>query len=306
MESTLGQGSKFHFTAKFKASEMVEPSPERLREQVNLRDLPVLVVDDNATNRRLLKEVLSNFGMRPTCVDGGLQALEAARAAQQSGEPFPLTILDAQMPEMDGFELAGRMNELVEAPRPIIMMLTSADRRGDADRCEALGISAYLKKPIKQSELFDAIQAAMGEPAERRDACDLLKRAGDEVPTGLKVLLVEDNLVNQTLAQRLLAKRGHSVVIANNGKEGVEKLEDETFDVVLMDVQMPEMDGFEATKIIREKEKVSGSHTPIIAMTAHAMIGDREKCLAAEWTVTFLNPSAVRNSSAPSKNLPET
>lgn len=281
VESTLGHGSKFHFTAKFRAQEMAEPSPDRPYEPVDLGDVPVLVVDDNATNRRLLKEVLSNFGMRPTCVDGGLQALEAAKAAQQSGEPFPLTILDAQMPEMDGFELAQRMNELVEAPRPIIMMLTSADRRGDADRCEALGISAYLKKPIKQSELFDAIQAAMGEPVGGRDACELLKRAGDEIPTGLKVLLVEDNLVNQTLAQRLLAKRGHSVVIANNGKEGVEKLERETFDVVLMDVQMPEMDGFEATRIVREKERISGSHMPIIAMTAHAMIGDREKCLAA-------------------------
>ncbi len=244
--------------------------------------MAVLVIDDNATNRRILEEMLTCFGMKATCVNGASAALAAVQVAQNLGSPFPLTIVDAQMPEMDGFELSEKLSRLAVDPKPIIMMLTSLGRRGDADLCRQMGISAYLKKPIRQSELFAAIQATFGMSRKASESTELVTRHTiRERKRRLKILVVEDNLVNQTLAVRLLEKRGYSVSVCGNGNEAFQALEKDSFDIILMDVEMPEMNGFDATRIIREKEKVSGKHIPIVAMTAHAMNGDRERCLAS-------------------------
>jgi two-component system sensor histidine kinase/response regulator len=282
VESELGKGSSFHFVTKFRLRQRVAPPLQHSQKIVDLNGLPVLVVDDNATNRRILEEILMGFGMKPTCVSGAETALAAAQVAQNLGAPFPLTIVDAQMPETDGFELSEKIAKMAGAQRPTIMMLTSLGRRGDAERCRQLGISAYLKKPIKQSELFDAIQVTFGMSRQTGEPNNLVTRHTlRERMRRLFILLVEDNLVNQTLATRLLEKRGYSVFIAGNGKEALYALEKSNFDIILMDVEMPEMNGFEATRAIRKREESSGSHVPIIAMTAHAMTGDRDKCLEA-------------------------
>jgi PAS domain S-box-containing protein len=282
VESAVGSGSVFHFSLKFKALEITPSAAYEQRTPVNLEGMPVLVIDDNATNRRILEEMLVGFGMKPTLVNGASPALVAVQVANNLGAPFPLTIVDAQMPEIDGFELSERIAKLVGVNKPIIMMLSSLGRRGDAERCRQIGISAYLKKPIKQSELFSAIQATLGMTEKRIDACTLVTAgATQEEDVRLKVLLVEDNLVNQTLAVRLLEKRGCLVTIAGNGEEALHALEKEVFDIVLMDVEMPVMNGLDATRLIREQEEATGAHVPIVAMTAHAMTGDRDRCLRA-------------------------
>lgn len=281
-ESELGEGSRFHFVATFGVMEETAVSRDRWAEPVDLKGVAVLVVDDNATNRRILEEILVGFGMKPTCVNGASAALAAVQVAQNLGSPFPLTIVDAQMPETDGFELSEMLSNLVETPKPIIMMLTSLGRRGDAQRCRQLGISAYLKKPIKQDELHEAIQVTFGISRKAATSSQLVtKHTIRERKKRLKILLVEDNPVNQKLAVSLLEKRGYSVRVAGNGKLAFQALEKDSFDLILMDVEMPEMNGIEATKIIREREKSTGTHIPIIAMTAHAMNGDRERCMAA-------------------------
>ncbi len=281
-ESQLGKGSHFHFVVKFRVREKDVLSRDQPEKPVDLRGMAVLVIDDNATNRRILEEMLTSFGMKPTCVNGASAALAAVQVAQNLGSPFPLTIIDAQMPEMDGFELSEKLSRLAAAPKPIIMMLTSLGRRGDADLCRQMGISAYLKKPIRQSELFAAIQATFGMSRKASESAELVTRHTiRERKRLVRILVVEDNLVNQTLAVRLLEKRGYSVSVCGNGKEAFQALEKDSFDIILMDVEMPEMNGFDATRIIREKEKVSGEHIPIVAMTAHAMNGDRERCLAS-------------------------
>jgi CheY-like chemotaxis protein len=250
-----------------------------------LRDLPVLVVDDNATNRRILQAMLEHWRMRPTTADGGQAALSILEKAKDAGKPFTLILLDAQMPEMDGFALAERIKQSPELAGATNMMLTSVGQRGDAARCRELGISAYLIKPIRQSELLEAIQTALGKVSGRQAQPVLVTRHSlRENRRRLRILLAEDDLVNQGLAVRLLEKRGHLVVVTRNGREALEALEKSSsrgFDVVLMDVQMPEVDGVEATAAIREKEKATGAHIPIIAMTAHALKGDRERCLEA-------------------------
>lgn len=241
-----------------------------------MQGLPVLVVDDNATNRLILEEMLTNWGMRPTVVAGGAEALAAL---DQTPDPFALILLDALMPGMDGFTLAERLQKTPDVAGATLMMLSSAGQREDAARCRALGLSAYLTKPIRQSTLLDAIMTALGAAGAAAAAADGpgVGRAG----RSLRVLLAEDNAVNQKLAVRLLEKRGHRVTVANNGREALAALDRDRFDAVLMDVQMPEMDGFAATAAIRERERASGAHLPVIAMTAHAMKGDRENCLAA-------------------------
>jgi len=293
VESEVGRGSTFHFTARFALPNAVAGQAAPM-EPIALQGLPVLVVDDNATNRRFLEELLGRWQMKPTCADSGPAALTTLEQAVEAGAPFPLVLLDAMMPEMDGFAVAERIKHTPRLAGATIMMLTSARQPGDAARCRELGIMAYLTKPIKPSDLFDAILKALTQASE-----DFRPQSGQNgVPSGLestspvlesksplrrrlRILLAEDNLVNQTLAVRLLEKHGHTVAVANNGKEALAAFEKESFDLVLMDVQMPEMDGFEATAAIREKEKGTGGHIPIIAMTAHAMKGDRERCLAA-------------------------
>ena len=280
VESDVGRGTTFHFTARFKlASGEAAEVPAAKRAMI--RDAPVLVVDDNATNRRILEEMLGNWGMKPTAVSGAREALAVLHEARQLGEPYVLVLTDANMPEVDGFRLAEQVKQDGQLSSTVIMMLTSGDRFGDVTRCEQLGIAAYLLKPIKQSELFDAIVLALGITVTEPEAAEATAAKQPSRLDSLRILLAEDSLVNQKLAVGLLEKYGHTVVVANHGREAIAALDTQDFDLVLMDVQMPEMDGFEATTAIRGNEKRTGAHVPIVAMTAHAMKGDREHCLEA-------------------------
>ena len=294
VESELGKGSTFHFTANFGvgSTPALRTSEEASAE---LQDLRVLVVDDNATNRRILREILLQWRMKPTLVDGGQEALFLLQHAQRAGTPFPLVLTDMQMPDMDGFALAEIIKQTPALAGATIMMLTSAGQRGDGARCRELGVKAYLTKPLKQSELREAILAVLRGGAINAEARDTLvtRHLLREARSSLRVLLAEDNRVNQVLAVRLLEQKGHSVTVANNGLEALAILETRNFDIVLMDVQMPEMDGFEATRIVREKEGPSGNHLPIIALTAYAMKGDPERCLAAGMDAYISKPLQV-------------
>ncbi|MBI3697100.1 MAG: response regulator, partial [Acidobacteria bacterium] len=280
VESEAGKGSTFHFTAPFALPQSSEARPAPMR-VVNIRDLPVLVVDDNATNRRILEEMLTKWEMRPTLADGGEAALAAMERAHAAGNPFPLVLTDAQMPGMDGFTLAERIRRNHQLAGAMIMMLTSVSLGSDAARCRELGVAAYLTKPIKQSELLDAILRVLGQPLQDHERAALVADYSLRENSRLHILVAEDNPVNQKIAARLLRKRGYEVVVASDGKEALAALEKQRFDLVFMDVQMPHMDGFEATAAIREEEKATGAHVRIVAMTAHAMTGDRERCLQA-------------------------
>jgi signal transduction histidine kinase/CheY-like chemotaxis protein len=280
VDSKLGKGSTFHFTVHLGLQE-APPTSKVPTQPVELANLAALVVDDNATNRRILEEMLLSWQMRPTAADGGQAALNAMQQARDAGNPFQLVLLDAQMPEIDGFELAERIKQNPGLAGAVIMMLTSADQPGDAARCRALGIAVYLIKPVKQSELREAILAVLAAQPKKEARAPLITRhlCGDR--QRLRILLAEYNVVNQTLAVRLLEKRGHTVTVVADGKEVVAALGQQLFDLVLMDVQMPEMNGFEAAAEIRRKEATTGEHIPIIAMTAYAMKGDRERCITA-------------------------
>jgi signal transduction histidine kinase/CheY-like chemotaxis protein len=281
VESEPDHGSRFHFTAQFGVGEARAEQPGSV-ERLRLLGVSALIVDDNATNRRILADTLLRWGMQPTCVTGGKEALEALGQAAAQGSPFPLVLSDVQMPEMDGFELADRIRRNPALAGVTIMMLTSGAQREDAARCRELGVACHLTKPIRQVELRAAIVRALGgSPVKAQRESPAALPESREGRAGLRVLVAEDNAVNQQLARRLLEKRGHTVILAGNGLEALASLVRDSFDVVLMDVQMPEMDGFEATAAIREKEKATGQHLAIIAMTAHAMKGDRERCLAA-------------------------
>jgi two-component system sensor histidine kinase/response regulator len=280
VESRVGRGSTFHFTTRLG----LPKEPERPKAEVEpraLRDLPVLVVDDNATNRTILREMLNGWGMDPAEASGGRAALTALAKRRASGRPFRLALVDANMPGLDGFALVKRLGAAA-GPAPAVIMLTSADRRGDLSRARALGISAYLVKPVKPSDLFDAIIRIFGAAEADAPPPDLItdQTIRAERPR-YRILLAEDNPVNQKVATHVLERRGHTVVTASDGRKALECLERERFDLVLMDVQMPVMDGFEATAAIRKKERASGDRLPVVAMTAHAMKGDRERCLAA-------------------------
>jgi len=242
----------------------------------------VLVVDDNATNRRILDEILCSWDMQPYSVAGASEALRVLREAFRSGACFPLVLTDANMPEIDGFALADQIKQDPEIGSTVIMMLTSGDRPGEIARCEQLGIAAYLVKPIKQSELFDAVVAALGVNAvdEQASPSPAAAQPFERLPP-LRILLAEDSVVNQKLAVALLEKYGHRVTVVSDGCEALSVLESQPFDLVLMDVQMPELDGYDATAAIRAREQETGRHVPIVAITAHAMKGDRERCLKA-------------------------
>ena len=281
VESELHRGSSFHFTTQMQkvASSVESEAPVRLE---LLNALRVLVVDDNATNRRILEETLNSWHMQPTLTDGGAAAIEAMQIATQTHTPFGLVLLDFHMPKMDGFTVAAKLRAM--APTPIVM-LTSGPRAGDAARSREMGISSCLTKPVKQSELLDSMLGALNidHTLRHQPIATSAPDATATVASGnrLHILVAEDNAVNQKLASLLLQERGHSHLIVPNGKEALAAFERESFDCVLMDVQMPEMDGFQATAAIREREKIIGGHVPIIAMTAHALKGDRERCLAA-------------------------
>ena len=249
-----------------------------------LRGVKVLIVDDNRTNRRILEGLVKRWGMNPTTAADGEIALTQLSAAKESNAAFALILTDMHMPKMDGFELVQHIKEKPGLSTATIMMLTSGGQRGDAARCEQLGISAYLLKPVRQVELREAIVRVLSAK-ERAGTIPLITRYtlndSSEPAKRLHILLAEDNAVNQKLAIRMLEKRGHHVAIASNGKEALAALEHRSYDLVLMDVQMPEMDGLEATKQIREKEKASGEHQAVVAMTALVMKGDRERCMEA-------------------------
>jgi two-component system, sensor histidine kinase and response regulator len=260
-----------------------EPAGRRLPEPaLDVRQLPVLVVDDNATNRRILHEILTRWQMRPTTVAGGEAALVALTQAKAAGAPFSLVLLDVHMPEMDGFSVAARIRQDPALTGATILMLSSADLSGDAARCRALGIPVYLTKPVIQSDLWNAIATALHGAAHNvRPAPAVSQRMSPGGRQGLRILLAEDNVVNQTVAVRMLEKCGYQVEVAGTGQDALSALAQRSFDLVLMDVQMPELDGFETAVLSRAQERATGAHLPIIALTAHAMKGDQERCLAA-------------------------
>lgn len=276
LDSEVGKGSNFHFAIDLG---MLSGSPLADYQQTGrIAGLPVLIADDNATNRRLLQEMLSNWKMQPVVTCNGQEALEELKRAFDAGQPYGLALLDLQMPDMDGFELIERIRQHPEFIVKTMMMLTSEGQRGHAARCRELGVAAYLMKPIAQSDLLDAIMTALG--VSQHLAPLTTRHSLREMRRRLNLLLAEDNAVNQTLATRLLEKLGHTVTIANNGLEAVEHWKRGTFDAILMDVDMPVMNGYEATQRIREQEALSGAHIRIVAMTAHAMQGAREACLS--------------------------
>jgi two-component system, sensor histidine kinase and response regulator len=287
VESEVGRGSKFHFTASLRPSQGKPPAAAGSVE--SLTALPVLIVDDNETNRLILREMLVNWRMRPTTVPDGPSALVELRRGRESATPYRVVLTDVHMPGMDGFQLAESIKTNAEFDGTLILMLTSGDGPGDVERCRNVGGSAHLIKPIKQSELFDAIVASLGGGEEFRPAPQP-PSAAPRTTRPLRILLAEDSTTNQRLAVGLLSKLGHATTVANNGQEAVAALEREAFDLVLMDMQMPEMDGYQATAVIRAKEAGKHRHTPIVAMTAHAMKGDREECLAAGMDAYIAKP----------------
>ena len=280
IESELGKGTTFYFTVGF---ELSEEAPERVKPLpvTKLRDLSVLVVDDNETNRLILEEMLSLWGCKVTVVASGEKALDEISRAEQSKDPYRLVLLDYLMPEMDGFEVAEMIKKKGLSHMPKLVMLTSVGKADDMKRCRELRIESYLLKPVKKSELLDTILEVLGERDKTGKKLVAKEESEHYNLEGLKVLLVEDNLINRKLAKKLLDKRGVSVICAENGKQALDMLNGKKFDLILMDVQMPVMDGFEASRIIRQHKDDSIRKIPIVAMTAHALKGDRDRCLAA-------------------------
>jgi len=261
----------------------VEPVGEVPNERFELlRGAKVLIVDDNATNRRILELTLKRWGILPKSVNSGAEGIDELLATSAAGKRYDLIISDVLMPEMDGFSFVERVRQEPMLSTAKIMMLTSAGKRGDAGRCETLGISAYATKPVRQCELRELLLRLLDErEAPRALITQYLLAAAQKPKESLRVLVAEDNPVNQRLIARLMEKRGHHVKVVGNGREALDALRRGAYDVVLMDVQMPVMDGIEATGEQRRREKLAGLHTPIIALTAHAMKGDRERCLDA-------------------------
>ncbi|HEV2199331.1 MAG TPA: response regulator [Bryobacteraceae bacterium] len=278
VQSQLGRGSCFRFSACFGVADETEPDGET--EEAPLVGRRALIVDDNATNRRVLTALLSLWKMESASASSGAAALAMLERDSERAEPFSLVLTDCHMPEMDGFELAARIRNCPHLTEAVVMMLTSGEQAGDLRRCRELGIGVHITKPVRRTELRSAIARALSRTA-RPVAATSNWAPARQASLKARILLAEDNVVNQRVALRILEKTGHSVVVATNGIEALSAFDGRDFDVVLMDVQMPEMDGFEATAEIRKRERGRGTHVPIIAMTAHAMTGDRERCLAA-------------------------
>jgi signal transduction histidine kinase/CheY-like chemotaxis protein len=280
-ESTLGAGSTFHFTARFgkKKPPVTEPIPAHLE---SLQDIPVLVVDDNASNRRILEATLRRWKMLPTMAPSGEEALQAIEAALDAGNPYRVLLVDGSMPGMDGFQLVNSISHLPDMMATVIMMFSAAEQAEYSPRCRDLEITETLVKPLSPAELLRSVRRLMNRKAESlvQQQLAAFPRSRRNRP-GLRVLVAEDNPINRRLAVALLERMGHSPVIVENGRDAVREVEKGNFDLVLMDVQMPEVDGLEATAAIRTAERFTGRCTPIIAMTAHAMKGDREQCLNA-------------------------
>jgi signal transduction histidine kinase/DNA-binding response OmpR family regulator len=276
VESEPAKGSAFHFTIPLAAVDQGED--DVAPDGSVLLGVPVLIVDDNATNLRILSQRLSYWGMQPVLADSGAAALAIL---EERSEPFRLIITDVHMPAMDGFELVAKIKDHPVARASLLMMLTSGARTGDAARCRQLGVDVYLTKPVCQSDLRSAVLSLLGGRNDRPSSEPAIPVAPPAAEDALHILLAEDNRVNQALARRLLEKQGFRVGLAMSGTEVLRALEHTEFDLILMDVHMPEMNGMEATAAIRVQERTTGKHIPIIAMTALAMKGDREECLAA-------------------------
>jgi len=289
VDGALEVGSTFEFDATFEVGILKDDQGRRSRlDQVT--DLRVLVVDDNQTNRRIIEEVLRNWGARPSTAVDGPSAISMIRQAEDLGQPFDVAIIDGMMPEMDGFELARRILDEPNPSTPTLIMLTSGDQSGDSERARGLGITAYLTKPVRQSELFDALMQTVGQSAFTPSRDDFREGiVADNAPREplrimkrtLQVLLAEDNIVNQKVAVGLLNKMGHQVIVVDDGRRAVEAWREGLFDLILMDISMPVMDGLEALAAIRSEERDDDRHIPVVALTAHAMKGDRERCLDA-------------------------
>lgn len=284
LESEVGRGSLFYFTVPFE----VLPDTSIPPENTELADLPVLVVDDNRTNQVILEETLSNWSMQPDVVGSAKAALKRVQEADKAGRPYSMMIVDALMPEMDGFMLVEELNQrLKDAARPtMILMLSSADRQTFKQRCENLQVAAYLEKPVSQSELMDTLMTVLRGPMLDRESFEQVQ----PIPQGLNILIAEDTPANQKVIRAILEKRGHHVQIANNGREAVDYVKQAEFDVVLMDVQMPTMDGLQATQMIRQLSDPARAEIPIVAMTAHARREDRRKCLASGMDAYIAKP----------------
>jgi CheY-like chemotaxis protein len=281
VESKPSQGSDFHFTVRVApASDAARSAPPALQKR-ELRDLRVLVVDDNRTNQLILRRILESWGMQPTLASSGEEALSILGA--HLDQPFALILLDYNMPGMHGLTVAQEIKRRPEFGTPTILMLSSGGGPEEAKQARTAGIAGCLFKPFKQSELLAVTLKALHKSMPT-DARQTTRVKGDigEYGGPLRILLAEDNRVNQVLAMRMLQKRGHTVVAVQNGRDAVDALETDSFDLALLDVQMPVMDGLQAAGLIRQKERERGtSHLPLIALTAHAMRGDRERCLAA-------------------------
>ena len=288
-------GSTFHFTASF---DVTQPDEPRHAPAAIPAELPVLIVDDNPVNRRILQKQVSRWQMKPTCVENGPAAIEALDAAARAGTPYALVLLDANMPGLDGFGVAEQIAKTPAIAGTTIMMLTSSGQYSDAGRWRNVGISACLTKPIDAADLHDAICRLVSGASTPQSSSSFASTAnGAAAPAGrsIKVLVAEDNIVNQRVAVGLLARRGHVVTVATTGSRR-SRAGGGHFDLVLMDLQMPRMGGFEATAEIRRRESESGGHIRIVAMTAHAMTGDRERCLAAgmdEYVAKPIDPAAL-------------
>jgi two-component system sensor histidine kinase/response regulator len=279
VESEPGKGSTFHFTTWLGVQDKVTP-PFSV-EASQLCDLSALIVDDNLTNRVVLEGMLSRWGMKPVSVDRAEAALQAMQGAARASRPFAIVIVDGQMPGIDGFTLVKQIQACPELAATTVVMLTSIGHKGDAALCRELGIAAYLMKPARQNELLGTLCRVLRKSPETQVPTLITRHTLREERSRLQILLAEDNAVNQTLAVRILEKRGYVVTVAGDGRAALAALEKQPFDLVLMDVQMPEMDGFQATAAIRAKEQPGAPSLPIIAMTAHALKGDQERCIAA-------------------------
>jgi PAS domain S-box-containing protein len=296
LTSEPGKGSAFWFTARFEKQQLVNETA--MAAPGALRNLRVLAIDDNATNRVILTKMMTSFGCRVESAAGGMSGLEAMKLAAEKGDPYRVVILDMQMPDMDGEETARRIKADRQISASQIVILTSMGKRGDASRLESIGCAGYLLKPIKQQQLFEALLSVLGNvPSPAAQPARLITRhtISEQHKKSLRILLAEDNLINQKVAVTLLRKAGYLVETVDNGAQAVEAVLGGGYALVLMDVQMPELDGFEATQKIRLAEGTA-QHTPIIAMTAHAMKGDRERCLAAgmdDYVIKPLQPEKL-------------
>lgn len=277
LESDEGRGTTFEFTAEFGVES--DQQPRQPGDVSTLHGLPVLVVDDNATNRRILQEILLSWKLKPILADNGPDALKLVQERRDAGQSVPLVLLDCMMPDMDGFEFARRIRVDLGAIDCTIIMISSGIRPGDADRCQELGIARCMAKPVIQSELLDAIVTECNLGPSGTGHTEPLTTETDVTPR--RVLIAEDGLINQRVASEFLEHRGHQVIVVSDGQQALEILERESFDLVLMDVQMPVLDGLSATAALRERERDSGQHLPVVAMTANAMKGDRERCMDA-------------------------